>query len=341
MSGRGEPRPFGRVGILGAGAWGTALAAAALRAESSVLLWAYEEALVKPLSEKGENPLYLPKIKLPAPVAATRSLERLAEREIIFLVSPAQILRELLEALRPHYRGSPLIVCSKGLEIGSGKFLSEVAEEVLGSPPLAILSGPSFAHEVARDLPAALDIASASPDLLKGFCRRFHRATFRLYPSPDPLGAQLGGAVKNVLAIACGVVEGMALGENAKAAVITRGFAEMLRLGDALGVSRRTLRGLSGLGDLLLTCGSSSSRNMSLGLALGRGESLETVLASAPSVREGVKGAPALLALARKLGVEMPLCAAVGAVLSGETTVAQNAAAILARPPREGGGEAS
>ena len=331
-------RPFGRVGIMGAGAWGTALAAMALRAESAVLLWAYEASLIKPLSERGENPLYLPGVKLPAPLSATSSLERLAEEEIIFLVSPAQALRGLLMALRPHYRGSPLILCSKGLEVKSGKFLSETAEEILGPAPFAVLSGPSFAHEVARDLPAALEIASASASLSARFRQRFHRPNFRLYPSEDILGAQLGGAVKNVLAIACGVVEGLGLGENARAAVITRGFAEMLRLGDALGASRESLCGLSGLGDLLLTCGSSSSRNMSLGLALGRGKSLEEALAEAPSVREGVLGAPALLRRARMVGAEMPLCESVGLVLSGEKTVGESVEAILSRPPREAGG---
>jgi glycerol-3-phosphate dehydrogenase (NAD(P)+) len=244
-------------------------------------------------------------------------------------------MRPTLAAFAPHARaGVPVALCAKGVEQGSLKLMTEVLAEVLPDAPAAVLSGPSFAAEVARGLPCAVTLACADAALGASLARSLATPTFRPYLSDDLIGAEAGGAVKNVLAVACGVVEGRGLGRSAHAGLITRGFAEMTRLGVALGARAETLAGLCGLGDLVLTCSSSQSRNMSLGVALGRGETLEQALAGKRSVAEGLASAPAVRALAAQLGVETPICEAVAAVVAGETSVEAAIDGLLSRPLR-------
>ncbi len=322
-----------RAGVVGAGAWGTALAQVCARAGLAVTLWAREPEAVQAIGETRENRLFLPGVALDPAVRATGRLADLADADLILLVVPAQHLRATLGALRPHLRpGAPLVLCAKGVEQGSLKLMSEVAAEVAPDAALAVLSGPSFAGEVARGLPTAVTLACADAGLGEALARALAGPTFRPYLSDDLIGAEAGGAVKNVLAIGCGVVEGRGLGRSAHAALITRGFAEMTRLAVALGARAETLAGLCGLGDLVLTCSSLQSRNMSVGLALGRGESLERALAGKLSVAEGVASAPAVRALAARHGVEMPVCEAVAAILGQEQAVDAAIAALLARP---------
>jgi glycerol-3-phosphate dehydrogenase (NAD(P)+) len=249
------------------------------------------------------------------------------------LVAPAQFLRPLCRELAAHWRpGTPALICAKGIEQHSGELMSEVVAVELSGARLAVLSGPTFAAEVAKGLPAAVTLACEDDALGAALVEALGSPHFRPYLSPDIVGAQIGGAVKNVLAIACGIVSGRRLGDNARAALITRGLAEMIRLALAKGASRETLMGLSGLGDLVLTCSSEQSRNMSLGLELGRGARLTDILAERRSVAEGVASAPAVLALAGRLGVEMPIAAAVDAILHHDASVDEAIAGLLSRP---------
>jgi glycerol-3-phosphate dehydrogenase (NAD(P)+) len=266
-------------------------------------------------------------------VAATADFADLAGADLILAVTPAQHLRAALTAFAPFARAAvPIVLCAKGVEAGSLKLMTEVLAEVLPGAAAAVLSGPSFAAEVARGLPTAVTLAAGSLDLARSIAERIATPSFRPYVATDLIGAEAGGAVKNVLAIACGVVEGRELGRSAHAALITRGFAELTRLAIALGGQAETVAGLCGLGDLVLTCSSPKSRNMAVGLALGRGESLETALAGKLSVAEGVASAPAVAALAARLGVETPICEAVRAILAGEVAVTPAINALLARP---------
>jgi glycerol-3-phosphate dehydrogenase (NAD(P)+) len=242
-------------------------------------------------------------------------------------------MRPTLEAFAPYWRpGVPIVLCSKGIERGSLKLMTEVLSETLPDAPQAVLSGPSFAAEVARGLPTAVTLACADPVLGEALMRTLSAPGFRPYLATDLIGAEAGGAMKNVLAIACGIVEGRALGRSAQAAMITRGFAEMTRFAVALGAEATTVAGLCGLGDLVLTCSSPQSRNMSLGLALGQGQSVEQALAGKRSVAEGYESAPAVRDLSRSLGVETPICEAVAAVLAGEITVDVAIDGLLSRP---------
>lgn len=299
---------FQRVGVAGAGAWGTALATCALAAGRDVKVWAFEPEIANALSTGQGNPTFLPSTAIPAMPAFT-DMAALADCDAILLVAPAQHLRATLQRLAPHLKpGTPIALCSKGIERGSLKLMTDVlAEEAPNASP-AVLSGPSFAIDVARGLPTAVTLACPDRAVGETWMRSIGRPHFRMYWSDDLLGAEAGGAIKNVLAIACGVCEGMELGRSAHAALIARGFAEMTRLGVKLGGRPETLAGLCGLGDLVLTCSSPQSRNMSFGMELGRGESAAKILAARKAVTEGAETAPALVALARKLDVDLPIC---------------------------------
>ena len=326
---------FATLGVIGAGAWGTALAQVGARAGLRVRLWAHEPEVAQAMAATRENAAYLPGVRLENAVAPTAERADLTDADLLLAACPAQHLRATLTAFAPHLRaGAPLALCAKGVEQGSLKLMSEVAGEALPGAPLAVLSGPSFAAEVGRGLPCAVTLACADLERGEAIARAIALPSFRPYVSNDVIGAEAGGAVKNVLAIACGVVEGRGLGRSATAGLITRGFAEMTRLGVALGARPETLAGLCGLGDLVLTCSSPLSRNMSLGAALGRGESLDEALAGKRSVAEGVASAPAVRTLAARLGVEAPVCEAVAAVLAGEIGLQSAIESLLSRPLR-------
>ena len=325
-------------GVIGGGAWGTALAQVCARAELKVTLWAREAEVVSGVNGGHENVLFLPGVALNPDIAATGEMADLAACDLILAVAPAQHLRAALSAFAPHARaGLPILLCAKGVEQGTLKLMSEVLAETIPGAAPAVLSGPSFAGEVARGLPTAVTLAAPDLETASALAELLATPTFRPYAADDMIGAEAGGAIKNVLAIACGVVEGRGLGRSAHAALITRGFAELTRLAVALGGEAETVAGLCGLGDLVLTCSSSQSRNMSVGLALGRGETLEAALSGKLSVAEGVASAPAVTALARKLGVETPICEAVCAILDGRVGVDAAIAGLLARPLRTEG----
>ncbi|MEM7225313.1 MAG: NAD(P)H-dependent glycerol-3-phosphate dehydrogenase [Pseudomonadota bacterium] len=322
-----------RLAILGAGAWGTALAQAAARAGSQVTLWGRDAALMDEIATARCNERYLPGVALEPAIEATAALEAAAEAEALLLVAPAQHTRALAERLAPLIPPScPLVICAKGIEQGSGLLMSEVLAEALPGRPLAVLSGPTFAAEVARGLPAAITLAAEDQVLAEGLIASLGSRAFRPYLSNDPIGAQIGGAVKNVIAIACGIVAGRSLGDNARAALITRGLAEIVRLGLAKGGQRETLMGLSGLGDLLLTCSAMQSRNFSLGAALGEGRALADILAERRTVAEGVHSASSVSTLAARLQVEMPIVEAVDQVINQGAQIDQTIAGLLARP---------
>ncbi|NBU28232.1 MAG: NAD(P)-dependent glycerol-3-phosphate dehydrogenase [Caulobacteraceae bacterium] len=325
-------------GVIGGGAWGTALAQVAARAGLSVVLQARESEVVDQIRTRGENSLFLPGIALDRAVTASTDMADLAGADLILAVAPAQHLRAALTAFAPHARpGQPVLLCSKGVEQGSLKLMTQVLAETLPEAVPAVLSGPSFAGEVARGLPTAVTLACPDPDLGRALAGAIATPTFRPYVSGDMIGAEAGGAIKNVLAIACGIVEGKGLGRSAHAALITRGFAEMTRMAVALGGQAATVAGLCGLGDLVLTCSSPQSRNMSVGLALGSGQTLDQALAGKLSVAEGVASAPAVTGLAARLGIETPICEAVAAILAGETEVEAAILSLLSRPLRAEG----
>ncbi|HUZ72887.1 MAG TPA: NAD(P)H-dependent glycerol-3-phosphate dehydrogenase [Stellaceae bacterium] len=326
---------FDRIFIIGAGAWGTALAQTLARVGREVVLWAHDPATAAAINRDRANAAFLPGLALAAGIRATAALDEAAAADLLLFAPPAQHLRELAAALAPSPASClPAVVCSKGIEIESGALLSEVLAETLPAAPLAVLSGPTFAAEVARGLPTAVTLACRDAALGQRLVTALGSRTFRPYLAADPVGAEIGGAVKNVLAIACGIVLGRGLGENARASLITRGLAEMVRLAVAKGGRPATLMGLSGLGDLTLTCTSAQSRNFSLGLALGEGRALDAVLAGRRSVAEGVTSAPAAVALARRLGIEMPIAVAVDSILHHGAAIDAVVAALLARPFR-------
>ena len=326
---------FQRVGVIGAGAWGTALAQVCARAGLDTLLWARETEVVDAVNQTHENALFLPGVTLDDTIQATDDLSFLAGADLILAVVPAQHMRATLTALAPTLRrGAPVVLCAKGVEQTSLKLMTQVLADTAPQAIPAVLSGPSFAGEVSRGLPTAVTLACADPQLGRALAKALAPNNFRPYWTHDLIGAEAGGAVKNVLAIACGIVEGRALGRSAHAAVITRGFAELTRLAVALGGESQTVAGLCGLGDLVLTCSSPQSRNMSVGMALGGGQSLQEALAGKLSIAEGVASAPAVRALARQLGVETPICEAVAAVLAGELDLDSAIDGLLSRPLR-------
>lgn len=323
------------IGIVGAGAWGTALAQVAARAGRAVTLWAREPEVADSINTARENSLFLKGVPLDSSIRATTTLADLADVDALLLVTPAQFLRPTLAELSVHLpQTTPIVLCSKGIEQGTGLLMTEVCAAVAGAHPLAVLSGPTFAAEVAKGLPTAITLACADKDLGSRFCAAIGLPTFRPYWSADVIGAEVGGAVKNVLAIACGIAEGKQLGENARAALITRGFAEMIRFGKAKGAQYETLAGLCGLGDLILTCSSVQSRNMSLGMAIGQGRRMNDILAERKTVAEGAHTAPVLLEAAKALGVDMPITEAVVQLLYHDADVDTVVHDLLRRPFR-------
>ena len=321
-----------QLAVVGGGAWGTALAQVAATGGRDTLLWALEDDVVSAINRIHENPIYLKGQKLSPAIRATSNFSDLAAADAWLVVTPAQHMRATLE--RSPCPDMPLILCSKGIEEGSGKLLHDVAREVCPTSPIAVLSGPTFAHEVAAGLPTAVTLACDDEAVGAALRERIALPAFRIYASDDVTGAEIGGAVKNVLAIACGIVEGKGLGQNARAALIARGFAEMTRFGVALGAKRETLAGLSGLGDLVLTCSSTASRNFSLGLGLGQGRVTAELMSDRRTVAEGAFTAPVLAKIARDRGIDMPIVAAVDALLSGHADVDQMLEQLLTRPPR-------
>lgn len=325
-----------RIGIVGGGAWGTALALVAHRAGCEVAIWCREAETAEAINASGENPNYLPGVKLDPAIAATTRLESLAG-DLLMLAVPAQFLRAVAGALAPSLgSATPLVICAKGVERRSGALMTEVLAEIFTGPgparPVAVLSGPTFAAEVADGKPTAVTLACADRGLGRAMAAALGTPAFRPYLSDDLIGAQIGGAVKNVLAIACGIVAGRGLGENARAALITRGLAEMSRLAVAMGGRAETMAGLSGVGDLVLTCAGPASRNMSLGVALGEGARLGDIMAARRAVTEGVYSADAVVDLAVRYGIEMPISAAVDAILHRGAEIDATIHALLARP---------
>ncbi len=325
---------FQSFGIIGGGAWGTALATALIRAGRDVLLWAREEEVADSINKQHENAVFLPGVKLDPKLKATNNLADLASCDAWLLVAPVQHMRSICEQFRAACPSSkaPVLLCSKGIEIATLAFPSTIVQEALPDHPVAVLSGPSFAREVAMGQPTAVTLACENIDLAHDLAQSIGSRSFRPYASDDVLGTQIGGAVKNVLAVATGIAAGAGMGENARAALITRGLAEMMRLGLALKAHPETLMGLSGLGDLTLTCASTQSRNMSLGLALGQGKKLVEILAERKSVAEGVPTSGAAARLAKLNHIEMPIVDAVDAILNQNADVGQTITALLSRP---------
>lgn len=320
-----------KVGVIGAGAWGTALAQSLAGDGSDVLLWAREPELVEQINSEHRNGLYLPSAALAETVRATSDLKDFADVQALLAVVPAQFLASVIADLPEGERD--LVLCAKGIEAGTGRLMSDVAEQAAPGARLAVLSGPTFAHEVAAGLPTAVTLACSGGEAQwERLAPTISRPALRPYYSDDVIGAEIGGAVKNVLAIACGVVEGLNLGQNARAALIARGFAEMLRFGLARGARAETLSGLCGLGDLVLTCSSTSSRNFSLGLSLGQGLSAADALSGKNSVAEGAATAPVLAELARRDGIQMPIVDAVRRLLDGEAPAGAVVTDLLSRP---------
>ena len=318
------------IGVLGAGAWGTALAQMLASDGRDVLLWAREPALVDEINTSRTNSVYLPSASLAPTIRATGDLAGMADLDILLVVTPAQHMDTVLRQMPRHPRD--LVLCSKGIEASSGRLMNHVARDAAPDSDVAVLSGPTFAHEVADGLPTAVTLACGGTEAQwQRLAPVIARPAFRPYYSADVTGAEIGGAVKNVLAIACGVVEGLGLGQNARAALIARGYAEMLRFGEALGADAETLAGLCGLGDLVLTCTSTASRNFSLGKALGEGGSAESLMADRRTVAEGAFTAPILARLADDHGIAMPIVGGVVRLLGGDPAD-RVVSALLARP---------
>ncbi|HTG63144.1 MAG TPA: NAD(P)H-dependent glycerol-3-phosphate dehydrogenase [Sphingomicrobium sp.] len=320
-----------KLAVIGGGAWGTALAQVAAAGGRETLLWAFEEEVISAVNRIHENPLYLKGQKLNPAIRATANFSDLSAADAWLVVTPAQHMRAVLK--RSPCPNMPLILCSKGIEESSGKLLHDVAHEVCPTSPVAVLSGPTFAHEVAAGLPTAVTLACDDKALGEELRARINLPHFRTYLTDDVCGAEVGGAVKNVLAIACGVAEGRQLGQNARAALIARGFAEMVRFGMSMGGRRETLAGLSGLGDLVLTCSSTSSRNFSLGKAIGEGRSVAELMSDRRTVAEGAHTAPVLHRIAMERDIDMPLVSAVVELLEGRVQIDELLETMLSRPP--------
>lgn len=326
---------YSNFGVIGAGAWGTALAQLLAAEGALVRLWAREEEVVAAINADHRNPLFLPGAPLAPSLVATGDLRDLAGLDALLVVVPVPFLRAVLSELPPG--DAPLIFCSKGMEAETFDFPIDIAREIFPRRPLAVLSGPTFANEVAAGLPTAITLAAADVALANALAQALARPHFRPYVSTDMIGAEIGGAVKNILAIACGIVDGAGLGLNARAALISRGFAEMTRFGLARGAQADTLAGLAGLGDLVLTCTSANSRNFALGQGLGRGEPAAALLADRRTVAEGAFSAPVVAAAARADGIDMPIVSAVARLVAGATSVGDAIQALLSRPLRPEG----
>ncbi len=323
-----------RIGIIGAGAWGTALALVARRAGLDVIIQAHEQEVAEAINGGHENPLFLPGVALDEAIRATTDMaEAAAGVDALLLVVPAQFLRAVLGSLAGGVDvGVPAVICAKGIEQETSALMSEIAAEVLPETPVTVLSGPTFAAEVAAGLPVAATLASADEAIGVSISKALGSPRFRIYRSDDLIGVQIGGAVKNVLAIGCGIVHGRGLGDNARAALITRGLSEIVRLGAAKGAKAETLMGLSGVGDLTLTCNAMQSRNFSLGVALGEGRPLADILGARTSVAEGVFSAASVGDLARRLDVDMPISLAVDGILNHFADIDATIEGVLSRP---------
>lgn len=325
-----------RIGIIGAGAWGTSLASVLQRAGNDIVLQAHEVETADSINVDHINGPFLPGVLLDPKIYSTTNLDKATNADAVLLVTPAQHLRAVCEKAAPGWSDDvPAIICTKGIEQNSYALMSEVVAATLPRKPMAILSGPTFAIEVARGLPTAVALACNDEALGKILMEYMNSRHFRIYRSGDVVGAQIGGAVKNVIAIACGIVEGRGLGENARSALVTRGLAEMIRLGVAKGARPETLSGLSGLGDLTLTCYSMKSRNFSLGVALGQGKALDKILGERTSVAEGVYSASSVTGLAGELGIEVPICDAVNDVINNAGDIDTSISELLSRPLKE------
>jgi len=324
--------PYKSLAVIGSGAWGTALGVAAALAGRRVTLWARESDVVDSINSKHENVRFLPGIPLPDAIIATDHLAQAAAAEVLLIGAPAQHLRATLASLKPHLSPrKPLVLCAKGIERGTNRLMTEVLTECLPDCEPAILSGPSFAKDVARNLPTAVTIAAQS-DVARALQEAFGHLTFRPYASDDLTGVALGGAAKNVYAIACGIVMGMGLGESARAALLSRSFAELCRLGEAMGARSETLMGLSGLGDLVLTATSASSRNYAFGLDVGKGLPRDELYKPGRPLAEGVATAPALVARAHAHNVELPIAQTTAEILEGKIALADAIPRLMSRP---------
>jgi glycerol-3-phosphate dehydrogenase (NAD(P)+) len=320
------------IGIIGGGAWGTALAQVLAKGGRDVTLWARELEVVSSINSSHENSAFLPGVKLDAKLKATATLEDIIAKDVLLLVTPTQYIRSTLQQIKDKIGSKPLVICSKGVELGTGLLPSQVIEEIAPNAQISILTGPTFAAEAAKGLPFAVTIAAKNIKAAEELQKSLGTKTFRLYASDDIIGAQLGAAIKNVIAIACGIVHGKKLGENARAALISRGLAEIGTLCEAMGGERETLMGLCGLGDLTLTCSSMQSRNFSLGAALGEGKSADEILGARKSVTEGVFTAKSATELAKKHNIQMPITQAVDAVLNHGLSVDQAVQSLMSRP---------
>lgn len=326
-----------KIAVIGGGAWATALAGLGCRNNVETVLWARNAAIVASINEGRGNPEYLPDIVPPASLTATDDLAlALSDSTVVLLVTPAQAVRDVTRAMQPVMpQGKPIAICAKGIDCQKLEFLSRVVEENLPDNPVIVLSGPNFASEIAKGLPAAAVVAANDAVAGRLVVDLLGSKSFRPYLSNDRIGVELGGAVKNVLAIACGIVAGKGLGENAKAALITRGLSEMARLITAKGGRIETAMGLSGVGDLVLTCSSLQSRNMSLGFGLGQGKTMASILGARRAVTEGVRTADAVRRMAERDGIDLPICLAVDAILTGRAGIDEAIGGLLARPFRQ------
>ncbi len=322
-----------KIGVIGAGAWGTALAQAFASAQRETLIWAREPEVIEAINTNHENTPFLPDIPLAHNLQATNSLDEITKQDILLLVTPAQYLRPMLENIKNKITPETiLVICSKGIEIGTGLLMSEVVEQTLPDAPFAILTGPTFASEIARGLPGAVTIAANSHEVGLTLQKALGTPTFRPYINDDIIGTQLGGAIKNVIAIACGIIHGKKLGESARAALMTRGIAEMARLAETMGAKKETLLGMCGIGDLMLTAASMQSRNFSLGAALGEGIPLEEILKTRKAVTEGIHTAKALASLAATHNVDMPITKAINDCLNNGHPIDKIIDDMLDRP---------
>lgn len=322
-----------KIGVIGGGAWGTALAQVLAKNGRDVIMWALEQEVVDSVNSNHENDIYLPAVPLHENLKATGDLSEAAKADVLLLVTPAQYVRKTLETIKNELdTGKPVVICAKGIELDSGLLLTQVAEQVVPKATIAVLTGPTFAREIAMGLPGAVTIACKSKEKATELQAILGVPGFRPYATTDVIGTQLGGAIKNVIAIACGVVMGRQLGESARAALLTRGVAEIARLGVAMGAKRETLLGMCGIGDLTLTCGSMQSRNFSLGAALGEGKAASAILGNRNAVTEGVHTVKSTLSLAKKHAVDMPITETVNHLIDGDYSVDTAIEEMLNRP---------
>jgi glycerol-3-phosphate dehydrogenase (NAD(P)+) len=323
-----------KIGVIGAGAWGTALAQSMANAGRDVLMWAREPEVVESINHHHENKLYLKDVRLNEMIKATHNKEEIDTCDLFLITTPAQHIRATLEDMKEEFTKKPFVVCAKGIEIDTGHLMSEVVSEIIPDAKAGYLSGPTFASEIARGLPCAVTLAMEHKELGEEIVKSMGSRTLRTYLTDDPIGAQIGGSVKNVIAIAAGVIQGRKMGESARCALVTRGLAEMGRLAKAMGAKKATLMGMCGVGDLMLTCSSMQSRNFSLGVALGEGKTLEEILGERIAVTEGVHTAKALRVLARNNAVDMPISKAVNDFLNEGVPIDDIIESVLDRPLR-------